>query len=121
MPHAGMRDFLRSLEAAGEVAHVETPVDLEYEIGAICFKTLRARGPALVFDRPGGYDVPLAVNLFANRTRYGIAVDAEPDRLHAVWTERLERPIPPVVVDDGPCKENVLLGDDVDLGRFPVP
>src|SRR5687767_10197215 len=121
MAYGGMRDYLRRLEAEGEVAHVGATVDLQYEVGAICFKTLRARGPALVFDRPGGYDVPLAVNLFANRKRYALAIEAEPEAIHAAWTERMERPIPPVVVDDGPCKENVLRGDDVDLGLLPVP
>ena len=83
MPYAGVRDFLRCLEDAGEVAHVATEVDLRYEVGAICFKALRARAPALVFDRPGGSDVPLAVNLFANRKRYGLAIDADPEHLHA--------------------------------------
>jgi 2,5-furandicarboxylate decarboxylase 1 len=121
MAYGGMRDYLRRLEAEGEVAHVGAAVDLQYEVGAICFKTLRARGPALVFDRPGGYDVPLAVNLFANRKRYALAIEAEPESIHEAWTERTERPIPPVVVDDGPCKENVLRGDDVDLGLLPVP
>jgi UbiD family decarboxylase len=121
MPYAGVRDYLRRLEAEGEVAHVATEVDLQYEVGAICFKALRARGPALVFDRPGGSDVPLAVNLFANRKRYGLAIDADPEHLHAAWTERMARPIPPVLVDDGPCKENVLRGDDVDLSWLPVP
>ncbi len=121
MPYSGLRDFLECLEAEGEVAHVTVPVALEHEIGAICFKTLRARGPALVFERPGGYDVPLAVNLLANRKRYALAIEADPERLHDAWTERLARPVPPVIVADGPCKENVLLGDDVDLSRIPVP
>jgi 2,5-furandicarboxylate decarboxylase 1 len=121
MPYADVRAFLQRLEAEGEVAHVRSEVDLHYEVGAICFKTLRARGPALVFDRPGGYDVPLAVNLFANRKRYALAIEAEPEHLHEAWTNRMAQPIPPVLVHDGPCKENVLLGDDVDLSRIPVP
>jgi UbiD family decarboxylase len=121
MPYSGVRDFLRCLEAEGEVAHVAAEVDLRYEVGAICFKTLRARGPALVFDRPGGSDIPLAVNLFANRKRYALAIEADAERLHEAWTERMARPIPPVIVDDGPCKENILLGDDVDLSWIPVP
>src|SRR5215212_6381201 len=121
MPYSGLRDFLQRLEAEGEVAHVAEPVDLQYEVGAICFKALRARAPALVFDRPGGSDVPLAVNLFANRKRYALAIEADPERLHETWNERTERSIPPVLVDDGPCKENVVRGDDVDVTRIPVP
>jgi UbiD family decarboxylase len=121
MPYSGLRDFLQRLEAEGEVAHVAEPVDLQYEVGAICFKALRARAPALVFDRPGGSGVPLAVNLFANRKRYALAIEADPERLHEAWTERTERPLPPVLVDDGPCKENVVRGDDVDVTHIPTP
>jgi 2,5-furandicarboxylate decarboxylase 1 len=121
MAYQSFRGFLARLEAEGEIAHVEPEVDLTYEIGAICFKTLRARGPALVFDRPRGGGFPLAVNLFASRRRYALAIEAEPERMHATWAERLARPIPPVLVDDGPCHENVLVGEDVDLYRLSVP
>jgi UbiD family decarboxylase len=120
VPYASLREFIQRLEAEGEVAHVRAEVDLVHEVGAVCYKTLRARGPALIFDRPGGYDVPLAVNLLANRRRYGLAIEADPDRLHEAWTDRIAHPVEPVVVPDGPCKEHVLLGDDVDLFQFPI-
>ena len=82
---------------------------------------MRSQSPALIFDRPGGSDVPLAVNVFSNRKRFAMALDADPDRLPEVWLERTGRPIPPVHVSDGPVKENIVLGDDVDLYEIPVP
>src|ERR1700744_4341063 len=31
------------------------------------------------------------------------------------------KPVPPVCVDNGPCKENKLFGDDIDLTKLPAP
>ncbi|MDP6559772.1 MAG: UbiD family decarboxylase, partial [Candidatus Binatia bacterium] len=31
------------------------------------------------------------------------------------------KPIEPVIVKDGPCKDNIILGRDVNLGQFPIP
>jgi UbiD family decarboxylase len=121
MAYHDLRQYLARLEAEGEIAHVEPEVDLEYEIGAICFKTLRGRGPALFFDRPRGGGFPLAVNLFANRKRYALAIESEPDEVYATWSDRLAHPIPPVIVGDAPCHENVLTGDRIDLHRLSVP
>ena len=37
------------------------------------------------------------------------------------YLERKEKPLPPVTIKTGPCKENILLGDDVDVLKFPIP
>ncbi len=38
-----------------------------------------------------------------------------------LWVEKNDNKIPPRWVDTGPCKENVMMGDEVDLFKFPVP
>ena len=121
MAYADLRQFLYQLEKEGELAHVERPVELNYEIGAVCRKTLDVRGPALSFDAIRGRRVPLVVNLFATRRRYALAMETQPDKIHERWIERTQKPIEPVVVKTGPCKENIVLGKDVDLTKFPIP
>ena len=121
MAYADLRQFLQRLEEEGELGRVQRPVELHYEIGAVCRKTLDLRGPALSFEAIRGHKVPLVVNLFATRRRYAMALETTPDEIHKRWIERTQKPIEPVIVKTGPCKENIILGKDVDLRKFPIP
>ncbi len=120
MAYQDLRAFLQKLEEEGELARVKVPVNPEYEIGAICRRMLDKRGPALLFENPGS-DVPLAVNILASRRRYTMGLETTPEDFHQKWIERTKEVLPPVIVKDGPCKENILTGDDVDLFKFPIP
>jgi 2,5-furandicarboxylate decarboxylase 1 len=119
--YTGLREFLAVLEREGELARVGVPVALEQELGAICVRSLRNGGPALLFRRPGGQDVPILVNLLATRRRYGLALGCAPNEVQHEWNRRAAQPLPPVLVEQGPCQEVVLLGDDADVTRFPAP
>ncbi len=121
MAYRDFREFVSRLEAEGQLARVKVEVGLEYEIGAICRKVLDASGPALLFERPGGYSVPLVTNSLGTRQRYALGLETTPDKLHQEWLRRTEHPIPPTMVKTGPCKENILLGDEVDLFKLPIP
>jgi UbiD family decarboxylase len=116
-----LRQFLHLLEDRGMLARVSTPVSLDYELGAICRKVLDQRGPALLFESICGSTVPVAANVIGTRERYALALGTTPERLPDEWAERTKKPIPPVIVDSGPCQENVLLGDDADLRKFSIP
>jgi 4-hydroxy-3-polyprenylbenzoate decarboxylase len=52
-------------------------------------------------------------------------MDMNPDtpqkELIEEYLRRKQRAIKPVLVDDGPCKENIHIGNEVDLLEFPVP
>ncbi len=121
MPYRDLRQFLARLENEGELARVRTRVDLEYEVGALCRKVLDARGPALLFEKAGDCAFPLTTDLLATRKRMALALETEPSRLMEEWIDRTAHPIRPTIVSTGPCKENVVMGDDVDLFRFPIP
>jgi 2,5-furandicarboxylate decarboxylase 1 len=119
--YTGLREFLEVLEREGELARVGVPVALDQELGAVCVHSLRNGGPALLFQRPGGQDVPILVNLLATRRRYGLALGCAPDQAQHEWNRRAAQPLPPVLVERGTCQEEVLLGDEADLTRFPAP
>jgi 4-hydroxy-3-polyprenylbenzoate decarboxylase len=121
LPIDDLRSYLAVLEEAGELARVRAPVKLNQEIGAICLRNLRARGPGLLFEQPEERDFFLAVDLLASRQRYALALGVKPDALAAEWNQRARDPLPPVMVKRGSCQEHVRLGDDVDLTRLPVP
>ena len=121
VPVQDLRTFLQLLEDEGELARIESSVDLNQEIGAVCLRNLRNSGPGLLFERAGDHDIHLAVDLLASRRRYALALGVEPDQLAAEWNRRTQYPIPPVMVETGLCQQHVLVADQVDLTKLPVP
>src|SRR5436853_3319562 len=76
-----LRDFLRALDARGELVHVGRPVSVDKEITEIADRCMKSPGggPALLFTRPtlpGGAPSPLpvAVNLFGSEKRMALAL-----------------------------------------------
>ncbi len=121
MAYKDLRAFLTRLEQEDHLARVQVEVDTRYEVGAICRKVLNAFGPALFFERPKGHSIPLVTNILATRERYALALETTPDRLHEEWVKRTAHPVAPTLVKTGPCKENILMGDDIDLFKLPIP
>ncbi len=64
MKYHDLRDFLSLLEKRGELKRITLPVDPYLEMTEIADRTLRAGGPALLFENPKGYDMPVLCNLF---------------------------------------------------------
>jgi 2,5-furandicarboxylate decarboxylase 1 len=120
-----LRNLIKVLEEKGLLHRVKEPVDKEWELSCVARQVAyqpAARRYGLVFEKPKGYDIPVAVNLFASRQMYmaALGVDTIED-VYAKWYQAQSKPLPPVVVKSGPCKENILTGDQVDLTRFPIP
>src|SRR5918992_962931 len=111
VPVHDLRSFLQLLEDKGELARIKSSVSHNQEIGAVCLRNLRNGGPGLLFERAGDHDVRLAVDLLASRHRYALALGVEPDELAAEWNRRTKNLIPPVMAENGPCQQNVLVGD----------
>ena len=142
MKYRDLRDFVAGLEVRGELRRVATEVDPVLEITEICDRTLRAKGPALLFENPKGSDIPLLGNLFGTPERVALgmgeeSVEAlrevgkllaflkEPDPPKGIKAAFETLPVfkkvldmAPKTVRDAPCQE--LAWDEVDLGRLPV-
>lgn len=118
-----LREFIAVLEKAGELLRVPDEVDPEYEICAFCRHVADDDGPALMFERIKGYDMPALANLFGTRKRIAMALEVEPHEMGRVIAQRLQSRIAPVVVGRGeaPCKEAVVTGNNVDLNKIPFP
>jgi len=120
------------------------PVDPKLEMTEICDRTLRAGGPALLFENPVGSDVPVLANLFGTPKRVAMGMgETEVEALREVGKllAFLKEPEPPKGLKDAisklpifkkvlslsakevkkaPCQEIVLEGDDVDLSKLPI-
>src|SRR2546428_1673226 len=79
-----LRDFLRALDARGELVHVGRPVSVDKEITEIADRCMKSPGggPALLFEHPtppsgGPARYPVAVNLFGSEKRMALALGVE--------------------------------------------
>jgi 4-hydroxy-3-polyprenylbenzoate decarboxylase len=140
-PPADLREWIALLEREGELVRVAAEVDPDLEITEIVDRTVRAGGPALLFERPKGSHHPLLINQFGTERRMALGFGVERlDELGERVSDVLELQPPqglmdkvrslqklksiadsrPKTVRSGPVHEVVLTGDDVDLGRLPV-
>src|SRR5437660_1026992 len=120
-----LREYLAALDKSGEL-RVVRGANWEEEIGGITELITERQGPALLFDEipsyPKGYRV--ASNLFTTTNRTALALGmGNGENLADRWAAKIRgfRPVPPEYVASGPILENVLIGKDVDLFKFPTP
>ena len=64
MKYSDLRDFIKHLERNGELVRITKEIDPHLEMTEICDRTLRAGGPAILFENPKGSDIPVLANLF---------------------------------------------------------
>lgn len=134
MAFKDLREYIVELEKEGEVQPIEKEVDWDLELGAIIRRSYDLKAPAPFFQKirgyPTGYRVlgaPLGTSAKPGRlhARLAITLGMKPDSslqdIMAEYIKRKKSPLKPTMVSWGPCKENIHLGDEVDLEEFPVP
>jgi 4-hydroxy-3-polyprenylbenzoate decarboxylase len=147
MKYRDLRDFIAQLETMGELKRVARPVSPDLEMTEICDRVLRAQGPAILFEKASGFDMPVLGNLFGTpgRVALGMGVSGErwaealrdigrtlsmlkepepPKGLRDAWDKlpmiRQVFSMAPKKVSSAACQEVVWEEKDVDLGRLPV-
>jgi 4-hydroxy-3-polyprenylbenzoate decarboxylase len=140
-PPRDLREWIALLEREGELVRISAEVDPNLEITEIVDRSVKAGGPALLFEHPKGSQHPLLINQFGTERRMCLALGV--DRLDEAGQkvgEILEMQPPegivekakglmklksiadsrPKTVRSGPCQEVVLTGDDVNLDLLPI-
>lgn len=137
MQFEDFRSFLSELEKRGLLREVSQPVDKNWEISA-AMRWVYQGFPendrfAIRFSKVKGFDHSVVVGaLGANYKSYALAIGLDPDLprreimegAHKKWEAALKNPIPPEIAKGGngaPCKENILLGKDINIHKFPIP
>jgi len=144
MQYADLREFIQVLEQRGELKRVQLPVSPVLEMTEISDRTLRKAGPALLFEQPTGFSMPVLTNLFGTPERVALAMGAEslsalreigqllanlkepepPKGIKDAWEKlpmfRKVLSMAPKVRKHGPCQDVVIEGDDVDLSTLPI-
>ena len=94
-PFRDLHDFLRALEALGELKRVKVEVDPVLEVTEIVQRVMKEEGPALLFERPKGARFPLAINLFGSMSRIELALGRHPQEIGEELVETFDRLNPP--------------------------
>jgi len=115
-----LREFISRLESAGHLKRVRREVQLNYELASVVVKSDVVGGPALLFENVSGSKIPVVAGLLGANKRIAVALDVPPDQVLSKISNALNNPIPPTMVEDGECKEQV--HRDIDLLKmFPIP
>ncbi len=95
MAYNDLREFVSALERAGELKRIQFEVDPYLEITEFADRSVKRGGPALLFERPKGSNVPLLINAFASMRRMELALQVgSVDEVAARITEFLEMRVP---------------------------
>jgi len=150
MKYKDLRDFMAQLERRGELKRITADVDPYLEMTEICARTLRADGPALLFERPFDRSrqtrsaIPVLANLFGTPQRVALGMGEEsvgalrevgkllaslkepepPTGLRDAWDKlpvfKQVLNMAPKIVGRAPCQEHVIEADAVDLAQLPI-
>lgn len=144
MKYKDLRDFIAQLEKKGELIRVTQEVDPVLEMTEISDRTLKQGGAALLFENPKGYNIPVLANLFGTPDRVAMGMgETSVTALRGVGEllSQLKEPEPPKGMKDAmdkipvfknvlnmapklvknpPCQEIFRIGDEIDLGQYPI-
>ncbi|WP_051852482.1 bagremycin/ferroverdin biosynthesis UbiD family decarboxylase BagN/FevL [Streptomyces aureocirculatus] len=132
-----LRSYLHALEALGDLRRVHRTVSADLEAAAFTRLSYERQSPAPLFENVRGVapgfrllGAPAGLSAAPGKplARVALSVGLPAETTAAELVEHLARardavPVPPRTVGraDAACKQNVLLGDDATLDRFPVP
>jgi 4-hydroxy-3-polyprenylbenzoate decarboxylase len=149
MKYSDLRDFISQLEKMGQLKRITAPISTHLAMTEISDRTLRAKGPALLFENAvdehgNAFDVPVLTNLFGTPDRVALAMgqenvsalrdigkllamlkEPEPpkgfrDAIGKIPVYKKVLNMPTKVIKKPLCQQIVLSGDDVDLTKLPI-
>jgi UbiD family decarboxylase len=135
-PHLDLRAFIDALRSDNDLADINAEVDPNLEVAAIIRRAYEVQSKAPLFNNVKGAHDGLFRILGASG---GLSSDSQypyrrlarhvglpptaslGDFIDKMLSAKGKDGIPPVHVETGPCKENKLFGDDIDLTKLPAP
>ncbi|HVY58144.1 MAG TPA: UbiD family decarboxylase [Xanthobacteraceae bacterium] len=125
------------LEARGLLVRIDRPINKDTELHPLVRWQFQGGLPeserrAFLFTNVYGadgrrYDMPVVVGaLAASPDIYAIGMGVPVEKIGEVWAHGIAHPIPPLRVNDPPCQEVVVTGDELTrpgggLAALPVP
>lgn len=121
-----LREFTEVLDENGMLVTIKDEMDWDLEASAVTRRAGELRGPGVLMEKIRDYP---KWRYFGNglgswkgmALALGLPADATPEQIEMRYLQGLEKPIKPVVLEEAPCQENVVTGDDVNLFHLPSP
>ncbi len=141
MAYDDLREFIRALEKHKELKRIPFEVDPYLEITEFADRSVKSGGPALLFEKPKGSDIPVLINAFASTRRMEIALEVSSvEEIAGRISEILAMQKPegllgklkmlpkladlasifPKTVSGGPCKDVIGHQGKFDLNHLPA-
>ena len=141
MAYSSLRDFVKTLENAGELNRIKAKVSPNLEITEITDRVSKTEGPALLFENVEGSEMPLLINAFGSHQRMAMALGVETlgevadeiegmiklgppesllDTIKILGVLAKLTNFPPKTVKRGACQEVVLTDHEVSLAALPI-
>ncbi len=120
------RELIEKIDEIGELVRITREVDWDLEAGAITRRASELGSEAVFIEKIRDYPGWRYVgNHLASFPRIACALGLDPDthrkEIGEEYFKRVNNPIKPILVSDGPCQQNVIMGDDVNLFDLPAP
>src|SRR5437764_14986304 len=139
--YSDITDFIADLDKRRLLNRIAEPVSADLEIAAVTDRACKmpGGGPALLFERPTGFDMPVASNVFGSLERMCLALgvktlDDLAGEINQLMTPQMPegivdalkmlpmvgrlRDLMPKTVRDGPCQE--IVSRDGTLDELPI-
>lgn len=129
-----LRAHLAELEKEGLLKRVKQEVDKNWELSAISrwvyIGNQEDKRYATLYENVKGFDIPVVVGAIGGSYKtYAVSMGVDPNlprqevmaQIREKWIKGLDKPIDPVLVEEGPVHENVITGDGLDVHMLPVP
>ncbi len=142
MAFSNLREFVACLESRGELLRIKEQVSPVFQITEIADRVMKRQGPALIFEKVKGANMPLAINLFGSPSRMALALgcqslDEIAERIRSLLNLKMARgfwgkltavlarlkeltAFSPKLLSSAACQEVVLEGNKADLSILPV-
>ncbi|MFQ5660630.1 MAG: UbiD family decarboxylase domain-containing protein [Gammaproteobacteria bacterium] len=122
-PYDSLRDYLLQLRAAGELQDINAGIGAEGEYAALTRWIGAIQGPAILMNNVEGtqQDTSVIGALWGSYARCALAFGCRDyhealDKVESIINDS-SKYIEPVIVDTGPCKENIIKGNDINLRK----
>jgi len=132
-----LREHLERLEDKGLLTRIDEPVNKDTQlhplvrwqfVGGLPESARRALMFTNVYGSDGRkFDTPVVVGVFAaNPDIYAVGMGVPEEQIGDLWNRAIAAPIEPVTVDDPPCREVIIQGEDLrkpggGLASLPIP
>lgn len=116
-----LRQFIQALEQDDELLRIDDEVDLKFEISGYIRNTSDVEGPALLFESVKGHSMPVVGGLYSSRRLMLKAMGTSEEKAVNHYLDAMRNLSEPCLVDSGPCKEVIKLGEQASLAELPIP